>query len=235
MTTSPAKSLIALAFGLSSLVTFQPVAANNGLRTVAPTGGAAPSTGAGVSFNTFANIDAAPVLNNSGQAAFTRHLSGTGGFANDSGIWSEGGGSGLAPVAREGTIAPGTTVGFGDFYGDQILMNGTGKTAVYAGLDTSQSGVNSTNFRGIWSEGHGSGLAFIARSGNPAPGTSSGISTTTLLISCSIIAGKRLLTAHWRDRQSSDPIIRGVWSEGAAAGSRCSSHGQRGRQVWPLE
>ena len=109
-TISPVKVFVAFVFGPWYLATFEPVAASGGLRTVAITGDVVPGVEAGVTFTAFLNIDSAPVINNSGQVAFTRHLSGTGSFSNDSGIWSEGGGNGLALVAREGSPAPGTSL-----------------------------------------------------------------------------------------------------------------------------
>jgi hypothetical protein len=116
-----------------------------------------------------------PVLNGSGQTAFSALLSGPGvNGSNDIGIWSEGGGSGLALVAREGSPAPdtGSGVNFSDFFGDPVL-NGKGQTAFIAWLGG--TGINSTNNSGIWSEGGGSGLALIARRGSPAPGTESDV------------------------------------------------------------
>src|SRR5262245_61756886 len=98
---SPPKLSIALAFGLSLLITCESVAASGDLRTVALSGDAAPGVEAGVKFSTFGSFTPTPVLDNSGHVAFIGHLSGTGSNSNDTGIWSEGGGNGLALVARE--------------------------------------------------------------------------------------------------------------------------------------
>ena len=94
--------------------------------------------------------------------------------ADVTGIWSEGSGSGLALVARSGNAAPGTPEGilFRSFSSTPALNN-AGQTA-FRGSLTGIGGV-SANSTGIWSEGGGSGLALVARSGNEAPGTPEGV------------------------------------------------------------
>ncbi len=79
--------------------------ADAALKTVALTGDIAPGTN-----NNFTSFLSGPVLNNAGQTAFRGVLSGSTG--TDRGIWSEGGGGGLALVARAGNTAPGTTDNF---------------------------------------------------------------------------------------------------------------------------
>jgi len=166
------RSLRALALVLVPLVAIESVTASNGLRTVALTGNAAPGVEVGLNFDTFSFLDEGPpVLNNSGQVAFSGRLAGTGSFSNDTGVWSEGGGNGLVLVARDGSVAPGTNVPFSDFRGARLVINNNGQTAFSTTLDTSAPGVNSSNFNGFWSEGGGSGLALVARGGNPAPDT----------------------------------------------------------------
>jgi len=86
------------------------------------------------------------------------------------GIWSEGGGSGLALVIRKGDTAPGTGVNFIDF--GKPVLNGAGQTA-FSGVLTG-TGVTTLNDTGIWSEGSGS-LALVAREGSAAPGTIPGV------------------------------------------------------------
>jgi len=142
----------------------------SGLALVARRGDAAPGTGAGVNFGSFGR----PALNGAGQTAFLGFLTGTGvDSINDSGIFSEGGGSGLALVAREGDAVPGTGAGvnFG-FFGEPVL-NGAGQTAFFG--DLTGTGVDASNDRGIFSEGGGSGLALVAREGDAAPGTGAGV------------------------------------------------------------
>ncbi len=94
---------------------------------------------------------------------------------NDSGIWSEGGGSGLVLVARSGNEAPGTPEGvyFHFISGATPALNNAGQTAFSGGLTGTR--VDGSNDRGLWSEGGGSGLALVTRSGNQAPGTPEGV------------------------------------------------------------
>lgn len=148
------------------LLTLDRVMGSNGLRTVALTGIDAPGVENGLQFDAFSTFDEGPpVINNSGQVAFSGLVAGTGSFLNDTGIWSEGGGNGLALVARDGSISPGTSVPFNDFRGARIAIDESGNTAFSTTLNTS-------SFQnGYWSESGGSGLALVAREGNPAPGT----------------------------------------------------------------
>lgn len=167
------KLLYVCAVILSQLLTLNIAVASDGIRTVALTGDDAPGVEEGLMFDTFSFFDSGPpVLNNSGQVAFIGVMSGGGSFLNDTGIWSEGGGSGLNLVARDGSVAPGTNVPFSDFRGARLIINNNGQTAFSTILDTSQPGVTSSNFNGFWSEGGGSGLTLVARAGNPAPDTS---------------------------------------------------------------
>jgi hypothetical protein len=100
-------------------------------------------------------------------------LQGFGGVipANDTGIWSENGGS-LALLAREGGPPPDTDVGviFDDF-NDQFFslgMGASGHTTFEASLLTGAGGVTSANNLGIWSDASGT-LTLVARKGFPAP------------------------------------------------------------------
>ena len=96
-------------------------------------------------------------------------------MTNDDGIWSEGGGSGLALVAREGNAAPGVGAGvqFSGFSSNgPLALNSLGRTA-FIGFLTG-TGVNTTNQGGIWREEAGSGLALVIRAGDHAPGTGAG-------------------------------------------------------------
>jgi len=140
------------------------------LRTVALSGEQALSTDPSVIYSGFGT----PVLNEAGQVAFHGNLTGTAvNETNDDGIWSEGGGAGLALVARSGNQAPdtGTGVNFAGL-GDPVLNN-AGHTAFTGELVG--TGVDRLNASGIWSEGAGAGLALVVRSGNQAPGTDSGV------------------------------------------------------------
>jgi hypothetical protein len=107
------------------------------------------------------------VLNGAGQTAFFGRLTGTGvDSTNDSGIWSEGGGSGLALVAREGDAAPGTAYGvnFSSFDFSFPVLNGAGQTA-FRGFLTG-SGVDSSNNTGLWATDLNGDLQLIVRAGD---------------------------------------------------------------------
>ncbi len=144
------------------------------LALVVRSGDQAPGTPSGVNYSSVNS----PGLNDAGQIAFNGLLTGSGvDSTNDWGIWSEGSGS-LALVAREGDHAPGTPSGvnYSNLFISPVL-NDAGQTAFYAEL--TGSGVDATNDRGIWSEGSGS-LALVARRGDHAPGTPSGVNFSSL-------------------------------------------------------
>ncbi len=96
-----------------------------------------------------------PVLNNAGQTAFIGSLNSS--STTDRGIWSEGGGNGLALVARVGDNAPGTTDRFTVFY-DPVLNN-AGQVAFAGHIDGSGG-------TGIWAEDPSGVLTLIARAGD---------------------------------------------------------------------
>jgi uncharacterized protein YjbI with pentapeptide repeats len=104
-------------------------------------------------------------LNNAGHSAFSNGA-----------IWSEGSGN-LVRVAGIGDPAPGTPEGvkfhlFPTAPPPTPPLNSLGKTAFRGVL--AGNGANATNDEGIWSQGSGS-LALVARGGDPAPGTPSGV------------------------------------------------------------
>lgn len=144
--------------------------ANNGLRTVALSGQAAPGTSTGVKFSTFT----APVINDRGETAFVGAISGTGVSqgTNSDGIWSEGGG-GLNLLARAGSAAPGAPSGAVFRFVQQLegpVINDAGQTAFAATI--SGPGITSANNAGIWSTATGN-VALEMRTGDAAPGTAS--------------------------------------------------------------
>jgi hypothetical protein len=114
-----------------------------------------------------------PVFNNPQDFVFRAEVAGPDiTAANDSGLWiahSEG----LALVAREGGLAPGTTAGetFGAIPSLSISINNAGQVAFNATL----LGAMSTTNRGVWSNASGE-LALVARKGDAAPGTSGNFS-----------------------------------------------------------
>jgi hypothetical protein len=184
----------------------------SGMALVARMGNPAPGTAASVSFSGFSF--AAPVLNAAGQTAFFGSLTGT--SANNEGIWSEGGGSGLALVVRKGDPAPGTAAGvsFSGFF-DPVL-NGGGQTA-FTGFLTG-SGVTSANNEGIWSEGGGSGLALVVRKGDPAPGTAAGVTFGGLHFPVLNDAGQTAFLGFLTGAGVAASNDSGIWSEGGGSG-----------------
>ena len=192
----------------------------NGLTLVALTGTPAPGTSSGVNFFGFSRD---VMLNNAGQTAFLGTLFGTGvdgrgATQNNTGIWSEGGGNGLALVARAGNAAPGTNSGvnFFRFFGPPPAFNDAGHTAFVGSL--TGAGVDDTNENGIWSEGGGNGLALVARSGNPAPGTSSGVNFSFFSNPALNSAGQTAFAANLAATGVNSTISSGIWSEGGGNG-----------------
>jgi len=193
----------------------------SGLTLVARAGNPAPGTAAGVNFSGFFSE---PVLNGAGQTAFRGFLNGPGvDSSNYEGIWSKGGGSGLALVARAGYPAPGTTAGvnfgspgFGVFTFNPPVLNSAGQAAFYGTLIG--SGVTSANDTGIWSEGSGSGVALVARRGDQAPGMATGVYMDRfyqlVLNGAGRAAFKSELTGPALDVSKNE----GIWSEGGGSG-----------------
>ncbi len=151
---------ITLATVLALLLTGQTIASADSLRTVAISGESAPGTGSGVNFSDLS----IPSLNDAGQVAFIGRLTGEGVLKgiNDQGIWSEGGGSGLALVVRSDAASP--DPGGASFVGfHAVVLNDAGQVGFHG--EHSESGCS------LWSAGGGSGLALLARSGAVAPST----------------------------------------------------------------
>jgi hypothetical protein len=190
-----------------------------GLRTVALTGQQAPGTPGGVIYDSFGhdhtNLSAyhGISLNDAGQIAFRANLAGDGvDFTNNQGVWSEGSGS-VALVTRTGSQAPGASAGV-NFRIDPAaevflpVLNDAGQTAFYGA--TTDGGL------GLWSEGSGS-LTAVARSGDHAPGTPSGVNfdfdglvETPLLNN----AGRTTFRSYLSGAGVTSDNEFGVWSEG---------------------
>ncbi len=184
-----------------------------GLALIARSGNAAPGTGAGVKFSIFEK----PVLNNAGQMAFFGSLTGTGVTTfNNRGIWSEGGGSGLALVARGGNAAPGTDAGVNFIGFFDPVINDLGQIA-FRGIVTG-TGVTSSNDYGIWSQGGGSGLSLIAREGDAAPGTGPGVSFSFLNDPVFNGAGQIAFRGNITGTGVSSSNNVGIWSESGGGG-----------------
>jgi hypothetical protein len=110
-------------------------------------------------------------INNAGQLLFGSRLTGPGlATTNDSVLWLHDNGD-LRIVAREGEAAAGTPAGtvFSSVGG---YLNGVGDVTIWGTL--SGPNVNAGNDMGIWSQ-RGDVLTPIAREGDHAPGTTSGV------------------------------------------------------------
>jgi uncharacterized protein YjbI with pentapeptide repeats len=186
------------------------------LAIVARDGTPAPGTSDGVNLSFAVLRDffpGLPKLNDAGQVAFLANVTGAGiDNTNDWGVWSERTG-GLGLVARSGNPAPGTPdgVNFDSFF-FQSGFNNAGQSALFAFV--TGEGVDPSNDQGIWSEGPG-GLALVARSGMPAPGTPSGVNfrdfifATVAFNSMGRTTFKGFLTGEGVD----DSNDEGIWSE----------------------
>jgi len=189
----------------------------NGLTMVARSGNVAPETG-GAIFAPNQNFST-PDLNDAGQTTFYARLGTEVNNGNDVGIWSEGGGTGLTLVARQGDVAPGTSGAkfiFGGFNFIPTALNGAGQMA-FAGALTG-TGVNSSNNSGIWSEGGSAELTLVVRTGDSAPGTGAyfrGLGTTTPILND---AGQTAFIGRLTGTGVSLDNNSGIWSEGGGAG-----------------
>lgn len=180
---------------------------------VARDGTSAPGTSDGVRFAGIVHYS----LNDAGQTAFSGILAGTGvDGTNSTGIWSEGGGLGLALVARGGDPAPGTPNGvtFDSFFAFSIArLNSNGQT-VFSGRLTG-AGVNSTNSNGIWIENAGEGLTLFARAGSQAPGMPTGTNFISLGFPNINAAGHLVFSATLTGTNVDGTNDFSLWSEGA--------------------
>ena len=110
-----------------------------------------------------------PVFNDAGETAFLGRVDGVVASPTGQGIWSEGGGDGLALVALSGDPAPDTPDGGDFYYFRDPTINNAGRTAF--------TGYVSWGLRhGIWAEDRYGGLTLIALTGelldvDDGPGT----------------------------------------------------------------
>ena len=115
--------------------------------------------------NALNGFGAAGTITNSGEVTFTGSLTGVSSTGidagNNTGIWSEAGGS-LHLVVREGDFVPasGPEV-FGDFASSGHQVNNLGQTAFQAPVGSAV---------GVWSNADGNGFAQVVRTGDVAPG-----------------------------------------------------------------
>jgi hypothetical protein len=138
-------------------------------------GDPAPGLGPGVSFGPAGGwwtlFFVHNPVNGAGQVAFTTALSGAGvTSSNDTALWLTDGAGGLSLVVREGDPAPGTGAGimFGLPLSTRFALSETGRVAF--GSILAGPGVTASNDRSIWTWDDSSGLALVAREGDPVPG-----------------------------------------------------------------
>lgn len=196
----------------------------SGLALVARTGFHAPGTDLDVNFSDFDARHDILELNDSGHVAFEGELEGAGvDFQNDRGIWSEGGGGGLALVARQGSPAPdaGTGAVFETF--ESPVLNNNGHTAFVAALegidpedDPGGTGPTTLNNVGIWSERGGSGLELVVREDDPAPGTGMDVVFEFFFDPALNDGGNTAFPARLRGTDVDDTNDRGIWKEDAS-------------------
>ncbi len=137
---------------------------SSGLVLVARSGTPAVGTPVGVNYTQL--YGAVPVLNDAGQIAFSAKLTGSGvDSTNDGGIWL-GPANNLALIVRSGSHAPGTPAGvnFTSLGYFAPSLNAAGQIA-FLGLLTG-SGVDDTNWAGIWATDPRGDIQLIARYGD---------------------------------------------------------------------
>ena len=197
--------------GVTALATIDVNAAVT-FRTVAMTGDPAPGTGPGVVYSDLSTTRA--VINGSGQVVFRGLLTGTGvDGTNNAGIWSDGSGS-LGLVARDGDAALGAEPGVQYIGLFASRINEAGRIAFKSTL--TGPGVDSTNDRGIWSEGSGS-LSLVMREGNAAPGTEPGVVYSSVNIPLFNGAGQTAFVSFLTGPGVDNTNDRGIWSGGSGS------------------
>jgi hypothetical protein len=171
-------------------------------------GDQAPGTPSGA---TYLFLQILPPLNAAGQTAFAASLTGSGVTnANREGIWSEGSGS-LSLVARGGDSAPGTPNGvlYDELFGPSL--NAAGYTAFKATL--TGGAVGAIN-QGIWSDASGSRV-LVARTGDQAPGTPSGVNFSEFFGPALNAAGQTAFLATLTGSGVTGGNDRGFWATDA--------------------
>lgn len=176
--------------------------------TVALQNSAAPGTPAGVNFG---SVLSAPVINDTGQVAFSGLVTGPGiSSSNDSGAWLGEPGA-LQLVLREGANAPGTT-GNTDFSNPgSMAINHLGQVAFESAL-AGPTVTSSTN-EGLWTGSPGN-LQLAARKGSAAPSSGIGVNYSNFLqfdlSDSGMIVFRSTLTGAGVSGTNDDGIWRGV-------------------------
>ena len=115
-----------------------------------------------------------------------------------------------------GTTLPARALGVNfDFntFTQSLALNDNGKIAFWATLQGAGTGA------GIWSDGHGSGLALIARSGSPAPGVEAGVNFNSFDNGSTIELNNSGQTAFWATLSGTginSTNDTGIWAEDTA-------------------
>jgi len=145
-------------------------------RLIAVSSMQAPGQASGVNYSSF-NSHA---LNDAGQVAFGGRLTGTGVSGSTSGqISSEGSGSGLTVIARQGSQTAGLPASINySLFLDGLGINDTGQALFVSQLSGTGS-VNAGNDTAIFRED--SDVSVIAREGDQAPGLDEGVRYSTLM------------------------------------------------------
>ncbi|QDT75098.1 DUF7453 family protein [Lacipirellula limnantheis] len=187
---------------------------NGALELVAREGQPAPGAPAGTHFGG-SNLDltsfSPPLISDDGSILFAANF-GVGAISTDRGIWSDREGS-LDLVLRTGDQAPGTPAGTKiAFIIDSSRINGLGQLAGYWQLSGGDV-IDNVNERGIWAEGNGP-LELVARSGDPAPGTATGIVFDFLSPPSFNDAGKSAFYANLRgsNAELNSNNNEGIWT-----------------------
>ena len=176
---------------------------------------AAPGTGTGVVYSGFNN----PVINAAGQTAFRAFLAGNGVDAsNNSGIWSEAAGTPGSPglVVRQTDAAPGTGTNVVYIAFNDPVLNAAGQTAFFAFI--TGSGVTDSNNSGIWFEPAGTlgSPRLVAREGDAAPGTDTGVVYSDFVFDPVInAAGQTAFRGGLTGTGVNGSNDSGIWSEAA--------------------
>ena len=108
----------------------------------------------------------------------------------------------------------GTSGGANFFNFNWPVLNGAGQTAFVA--DLTGTGVDDSNDLGIWSEGGGNGLSLIARTGDAAPGTSSGVNFSDFGFVSNLVLNGSGQTAFFGDLTGTGVDSSndgGIWAE----------------------
>jgi hypothetical protein len=182
----------------------------NALMLIAREGDQAPGTPSGTDYGVLIS----PVLNSRSQTAFNATLTGSGVTpTNNQGVWLQTS-SEVQLVARSGDQAPDTPSGVAYANFSPPTLNTLGQLAFQA--DLAGSGVNASNNAGVWSGDPGA-LKLIARKGNQAPGTPTGVNFDRLLAPVLNNAGQTAFVAFLTGDGVDSTNNRGIWSERAGA------------------